>query len=97
MKKEDLWLLYRSRYLETKENVHLQSNLSFIFGAFPEEIGWPEDVLNDLRIRETNLKIRSSWTGNKLDRIVKSSEEVKLYYYFGWKVWEAWKSSFNTN
>ncbi len=93
MKEEVLWLLCRSRYFETKENLHLQSNLSFIFGAFPEEIGWPEDVLNDLRSRETNLKIRPSWTDNKLDRIIKSSDEVKLHYYFGWNVWEAWKET----
>ena len=26
-----------------------------------------------------------------MDRIIKSSDEVKLHYYFGWKVWEAWK------
>ena len=68
-KEEDLWLLCRSRYLETKENLHLQSNLNFIFNSFREENGWPEDVLSDLHNRETNLKIRASWTGNKLDAI----------------------------
>ncbi len=29
-KEEDLWLLCRTRYYESKDNMHLQSNLAFI-------------------------------------------------------------------
>ena len=62
MKEEDLWLLCRTRYMETKDNIHLPSNVSFIFYAFREEVGLPEDVLNNLRSRETKLNIQPSWT-----------------------------------
>ena len=53
VKEEELWMLCRSRYVETKENLYLQSNLAFIFDAFTEEAGWPKEVLDDLKLRET--------------------------------------------
>ena len=36
---------------------------------------------------------RPSWVGNKIDKIIRASDEVKQHYYFGWKVWEAWKEA----
>jgi hypothetical protein len=79
--------------METKENLYLQSNLAFIFDAFTEEAGWPKEVLDDLTLRETKIKIRPSWSGNKLDKIIRATDEVKQHYYFGSKVWEAWKEA----
>ena len=81
-KEEDLWLLCRSRYIETKDNLYLQSNLNFIFNSFREVNGWPQEVLDDLNIRENNLKIRGSWIGHKMDKIKKANEQLKLQYYF---------------
>ena len=69
----------------------LQSNLAFIFDSFREERGWPDEVLDDLNSRETRLKIRPSWIGNKLAAVKNASELVKMHYYFGSKIWEEWK------
>ena len=90
-KEEDLWLLCRKRYYETKDNLPLQSNVHFIFNAFSEEGGWPEEVLDDLNTRESKMKIRPSWVGLKLDVVKKASDAVKMHYYFGSKIWEQWK------
>jgi len=57
-KEEDLWLLCRTRFYESIDNMPLQSNLHFIFDAFSHERGWPEEVSNDLNSRESRLKIR---------------------------------------
>ena len=76
-----------------QKNLYLQSNLAFIFDAFTEEAGWPKEVLDDLKLRETKIKIRPSWSGNKLAKIIRATDEVKQHYYFGWKVWEAWKET----
>jgi hypothetical protein len=90
-KEEDLWLLCRRRFYETKDNLPLQSNVSFIFNSFSEEGGWPEEVLHDLNTRETRLKIRPSWVGLKLEVVKKGSDALKMNYYFGSKIWEQWK------
>ena len=58
---------------------------AFIFDAFTEEAGWPKEVLDDLKLRETKFKIRPSWSGNKLDKIIRATDEVKQHYYFGLK------------
>ena len=79
------------KILGNKRNLYLQSNVNFIFNSFREERGWPQDVLDDLSNRETKLKIRPSWPGNKLDVIKKATDEVKMHYYFGSKIWETWK------
>ena len=56
-KEADLWLSCKEKYIESKSNLYLQSNVAFIFDSFSEERGWTADTLDDFNERESVNKI----------------------------------------
>jgi hypothetical protein len=92
MKEDAMWLLCYERFIETKENFSVQSNVEFIFENCINK-DFPPEVLDDIedRLLQTH---GPKWTGLKHDKIKNAFiDETKNHYYVGSRVWETWQES----
>ena len=74
-----MWLMCYERFMETRENFSIQSNVEFIFENCPEK-DFPVEVAEDIDNKLLGT-YGARWSGLKHEKIKNEHEENTLFYW----------------